>query len=232
MTNVLRRFTFAVAALAALATSQVANASSATLAELLVPGATLVCGDKIFSNFGRFNTFGTGGATAPTAAEINVSCNELADGSVELVFSSAKWNVNAGQTMDTFFGFQVDVAPGIGKSIERVEASLLGFSTSGDGNIHLDEAVFGSSSLSPFLGTIGLDTDAPAIVTGGLNIDPVRKSLYITKDLALDGGLTGRASISQFSQRFIQTPEPSSVALVGVGATLLLGYGWRRRKSS
>lgn len=231
MTNVLRRFTFAVAAVAALATSQAAHADSKTLAELLEPGATLVCGDKIFSNFGRFSSFGTGGATAPTAEEINVVCNVLDDGSVELLFQSAKWNVGAGQTMDTFFGFQVTVDPTIGKSIERVEAALLGFSTGGTGNIHLDEAVFGSSSLSPFLGTIGLDTQE-GIITDGLDISPPRKTLYITKDLALDGGVSGRASISAFSQRFIQTPEPSSVVLVGVGASLLLGYGWRRRKSS
>ncbi len=227
----MRRLAIVAAAVAVLGVFQKAQADSMTLAQLL-NGGELVCGDKVFKNFKSFSSFGTGGATAPSADEINVVCLNTGD-VVEIGFQSASWSVNAGQTMDTFFEFDVYVmGPAV---ITEVGAAFRGFSSSGGGSVHLDEAVFGSSTFpyNPFLGTIGLDT-LTGPISDSLALSEGYKMLHITKDLALDARQGGRASISLFTQRFVQTvvPEPSSVVLLGMGATMLVGYGWRRRKSS
>lgn len=231
MMVVLRRLALAVVAVAALGAGQAAHAGSSFTLQQLLNGAQLQCGDKIFTNF---RNFFPSGANSPAASDITVSCQVASDGAVELFFTSGGWSVVAGETIDTTFTFDVLVTGPA--AIKRVEAGFLASSTSGTGQILLDESIYEynpGTFPTDLIGDIGLaKPNGPTFA--GLDINPVRQRLTIVKDLALRGGSNGAASISVFGQRFIQTvvPEPSSVVLMGLGVTLMAGYGWRRRKGS
>lgn len=227
----MRKFALALAVvvLAGVAGRPAHATGSMTMAQLLA-GGELVCGDKIFKNFTNFVTFATGGAVAPTADEILVTCIFTDTDAPGLLFQSALWNVTSGQTMDTTFEFDVYVAPGSNNFISGVEMRLAGFGISRTGNIIGTETVTGIGG-APLLASLLTDAkNGPIIDSASI---PLSKAIHVVKDLALFGGSNGRASISNFQQRYKQIiPEPSSVILLGMGLTALVGYQWRRRKAS
>ena len=72
----------------------------------------------------------------------------------------------------------------------------------------------------------------PAL-NGVHNLGPVAQPFlskaFLLAELTLQGGATGNPSF-QFDLIVKNTPEPSTIVLVGLGLLWLGCYGWRRRK--
>ncbi|MBL8173846.1 MAG: PEP-CTERM sorting domain-containing protein [Bryobacterales bacterium] len=198
------------------------QAQAVPLSDLL-GGGSITCGDKIFTNFRLFTTGGSGGADAPSAAEIFVVPDTSSCGTVNpgpgLLFNSAMWNVNAGQTIDTGFTFDV-IAPG--PLITDARLALLSFDAEDGGQIHISESIFVGTNNIVNLSVDSLTgpfVDWHKFPSGPYSI------ITVNKDISLEGHANGNATLSTFTQHFSQVPEPATLALVGLA---LLGAGLAR----
>jgi len=209
----------------ALGTSQ---SRAVPLSDLLA-GGSITCLDKTFSNFHAFNNVNAGGAVGPTAAQVDISADPstcgpgaspLAVPGPGLLIQSAQWNVNANQSIDTAFSY--DVTSSAGLSIHDADLILESFVADGGADIHITESLFGTAGL---ITSLGVDT-LTGPITDHHDFAPVT-FLTVNKDISLDGHAAGSASLSTFRQDFSQVPEPASLAIVGFG---LIGLGWLRRR--
>jgi hypothetical protein len=214
------------------------NAQAATMADLLA-GGSITCGDKTFSNFRNFFSNGAGGAIAPTSAEVFVNADSTNCGTdifgqpgPGLVFQSANWNVNPGQSMDTAFTFDVTVTRPLLASIGDVSMSLLSFANLNGADIHITESMFsGVTNVGNLVVDAGLGRVSDSIKFA----PPGFVTLTINKDISLEGHAQGSASLSTFSQNFSEIPEPGSLTYFGIGILgILLGSirGRYRRRNS
>jgi len=144
-------------------------------------------------------------------------------------------------TQDTSFNYSVTVLQPSNYSIEdiglQMGASAVGYQSGGE--IKILESV-----TSPFTqATTDLMRNA-GVVTGTTFdmalVTPVATTLSVFKDVFLQGGdnassatQSGTTSITDFNQTFSQVvvPEPSTMAIAGLGALGMIGYGLRRRKA-
>lgn len=194
-------------ALGATATTAARAAESATLADLIASAGphgngTLVQGDKIFSNFSQFTSIGTAGATAPTSAEI-LATTAVIGGNPGLIFSSAKWNVNPTQTVDTGWVFTVTST---GLSIIDAELGLLSYAADGNSTIHITESLSNG---------VNLLVEAPGGPFTDHHVFSPVQSLTVAKDVSLVAN-AGHASLSTLTQSFSQVPEPSTYLAGGL----------------
>jgi hypothetical protein len=220
----MKRFTLALTAAAMVVALAAPQARAGlTLADLLVPGATLTCGDKTFSNFNSFTAFQSGGAHLPLASEIGVSCHTDANGTVFIDFQSAVWSVGANQTQDTDFRYTVsnNHKPPLA-SIKDASLRIVG-GTIGDGTVTVSE--------NDPTNLINMEATIPGSAMAHETFSPVTTIVDIAKDIALVGN-TGSAAVSLVEQGFSQTPEPASMVLLVMGGIGLAGYGWRRRRAA
>jgi hypothetical protein len=229
-----------VAALTAISSTAHADFQSALLSDLIAGGGpngngTLIVGDKVFGNFGGFNTTVSGGALAPTAAQITVAGEFGGTSAPGIDFQSAFWSVAGSatntQSMDTKFTFTVTSLSG--QTIGDAEMGLGGAGTRNGGTLHVGETITdglakGGSPVGSLLVTNLLPNDH-------VFFDALHTNLFVQKDFALVAPATGSTDInsaafaSDFDQRFSEQPEPSSVILMGLGVLGMVGYRWRRR---
>lgn len=213
--------TFAVVTFLALASP----ASATSMADLLA-GGSVTCGNLTFQNFRNFSSVDSGGASAPTAAEVFVNpdaanCGTLNPGPGILI-QSAKWNVNAGQTIDTAFTFDV-LAPF--PIIKDARMSFLAFDAQDGGDIHVDESLFDING--NFVQSLSVDSGIGPFVDTHVFSGGPYAFLTVNKDIALEGNANGSASLSTLTQNFSEVPEPMTLGLTGVA---LLGLAFFRRQ--
>ncbi len=199
-----------------------------------IEGASILVGDKLFSNFGI-----TG------ADPLSVSIAPLIGPGVGVygIQINGPFFASAGKMVDFAFTYTVEVVPPTNPAmIVGIETAIVPSVQNCGGLCMIDvtegvwDAGFGAGNLvaTSTLG-IGDVSDPPAEPGDQLVIDPGLKKVWVVKDIGLTNNATNpnaSVGVSLIFQRFEQTavPEPTSLILLGSGLGALALFGWRRRK--
>jgi hypothetical protein len=208
--------------------------------DLLQAGWSIQVDDKLFDHWKLYGSTitGTGLGTAVAANSITVTgldANPLNPG---VEYQSAAWQITNGQLQDTKFQYNVSVVGGA-KLIEDGSMTLL----SGDVG-SATSAINITEHLTDGLGHLvaplsNFEIQLPGSFTTKVfdqKFFSLVNFVQVNKDIALSmsADASGITSFSDMAQNYSQTaiPEPSSMAIAGLGALGLIGYGLRRRKGA
>jgi len=217
------------------------NLTSVSMAQL-TSGYSIKVDDKLFNNWGGYTptASGTGSpvaASAITVTGLSTGGNPTSGLGPGIQYNSAAWTVNGVGTQDTSFHYTVSIVGG-GFLIHDVSQTLQQGAVGASGsNITITESVL----TGPPPGGTALTN--PALVVDQINTGGTFSSMlfdqqlirnvssaYVAKDIGINGngGLTAFSVLQQnFSQ--VAVPEPSTMAIGGLGALAFMGYGLRRR---
>lgn len=235
MNNKTRSTLFAVLAAAVLTLTSFSTALAQSTVKLsdLIGGGSLTSGDKLFTNWG-FSAAGNVDVLL-TPADINVTPITDVDGNFGFRLQSGFF-AGAGQFADYLLTYRVTVTDPT-KQIIDLHLVFNGAATGG-GNTNVAETATAPGGFVKQLFVFN---------NGGGNFDlsdevefpdSPQSFLEVSKDIFLTGGSPtgqGFAVISLIDQTFSQTgrrdgvPEPSTLALFGVGAGTLGFLAWRRK---
>jgi len=207
-----------------------------TMAQLQA-GYYIVADDKVFYNFSGYSAAASAGSpTLLAASAISITpilTSNPPPGSGPGLDYQGAFQVNAGQKEDIKWSYTVKTLSGA-PLIEDSSLSLGGPGfTDSNSKVDVTEGVSDQSGnlLAP-LQTFVMQTAGNVFDIKFYN--PV-SVVNVTKDIELDAsGSTGIAptGFTFMDQRFSEVvPEPSSLAIAGLGALGLIGYGLRRRKA-
>jgi len=223
------------------------NLTSVTMAQL-VRGYSIQVDDKLFNGFGGYVSTASGTALTVPAGDITVTGLSTAPNPVTtglgpgIQYNSADWSITGVGAQDTSFHYSVAIVGGaIGKFLIHDVSQTLQQGAVGAGsgsNITITEGV----STGPPPG--GTPLTNPALVVNQVNTAGTFKSMlfdqqliqnvssaYVEKDIGLRNTNGGTTAFSVLKQNFSQVavPEPSTMAIAGLGALAFIGYGRRRR---
>ena len=184
----------------------------------------IVVGDKVFSNFWvASNIFGSDEPAPVDSINVYPGYDDTT-GDIGLFFHSM-WGVTSGEKLDFFFRFSVsilDEPQWDDFAIKDVRMDLPGAGATGTGDMIAVETVY--TDERPDGEELGRKTfwlnDDQGLTYGGFEWDPPVREIWVYKDILLDAGTNGAATISGFYQYFSQVPEPSALALVAVGGAI------------
>lgn len=212
--------------------------TSVSMAQLQ-SGYSIQVDDKLFNNWGGYTSGASGTASAVPAGDIFVSglpANPLNPG---IQYNSADWTITGVGTQDTSFNYTVTIR-GSSNVIHDVSQTLQqGSVGAGSGsNITITEAVAtgpppgGSPLTNPSL-IVDQVPPGSSFNSKFFDIQLISSvsSAYVSKDIGLKNTDGGTTTFSVLQQNFSQTavPEPSTMAIAGLGALGFIGYGLRRR---
>ena len=192
-------------------------------------------GDKLFSNFSIVNYLDGTLAVAPGADQIQVT-GVFIGGNYGIRFN-APWLAGSGSIVNSTIAFQVQVVPESGLYIAGNMFALTASNVGSDGGfISAVETVWDAepgSMGANRLSSLGLYDSADPLnrklsdqrdflVDG----EPASlKQIWVKKDITLLGGGAGQFApthLSEFTQTFVQVPEPASVGMLGSGVIVAL----------
>jgi hypothetical protein len=193
----------------------------------LLAGGTIVIDDKSFESWRNYISVGVNGALAVDPVDIDVSSIGAGTGNPGLVFTSNAFVVGPSvvpQTQVTTFDFDVRVIGG---------ANVIK-----DNSLEMTQFVAPVTPPSIFVtetkrdaggGMIATLTVNNSMPTASADFSP-QNFITIAKNVTLVGTMpTQQFRVNQFTQRFSQLPEPSTIFLLGTGL-IGLAFAWRLRK--
>ncbi len=216
------------------------NGLTGTSMSNLLIGWYIEVDDKKFSGFTNYSGIASGSGIAVTASEITVTGNENSLLGPGLEYNSNAWTVAGVGGQDTSFNYTVTVLSGL-PLLEDTSQTLQegGVGATAGSQIYITETALTAPG--------GTSLTNPALTVDQLNISGVIQtpvlfdqqfnqlvsSAYVGKDIGItNNGSTDVTGFSVLYQNFSEVvPEPSSLAIAGLGALGLIGYGLRRRKA-
>lgn len=189
------------------------------LSELIDPQAQPIeVGDKLFDNFTATVT-----GIAPYTIDlsnIDVTAVNMGGGVYALTFTPVNpaapiIAASPGGFVDLLLGFDVTVTD----PLWQIDEIKLAFNANapGTGFAQIVETVFGAG---PQPTQIQVNTLGPSIASTQLPVPSSAITVY--KDIAVIAGRDSSASITDFTQYFIQIPEPATASLLVLGGLALM----------
>jgi hypothetical protein len=192
------------------------TARAYSLAELMNMPGGLTVGDKLFSDFTFLDATKNGNPPDPSSIMVE---GVQVNGDYGLRFVSG-WSAVGTQIVDTGITFKVTALDQI---IGNTLMMTLG-TGAGTGGASIVENAFADAQLGtpagPTLYVTSSDFFSRLTQSGSFS-QPLN-IVWISKDIVVNGGGVGTATISEFFQTFQQIPEPATVALLAVGCGFLL----------
>ncbi len=195
--------------------AQIDLGPTVSLASLTNSGATLIAGDKAFTDFTIGGDF--------LASQVNVTPIQLG-GNYGIQYSGAF--VSSGSPETLTLGYQVNVT----NSLNLISAANMLFNgnvVGTTGQVQVTEQVFTNNNL--FAGQVFVfATSSNSVLSASLPIVPPQSFLTLSNSVFLTAQLPAFGTISTIDQTFTQVPEPGTMALALVGITGLCALRRRR----
>lgn len=206
--------------------------AASTLADLLVPGASITSGNLVFDNFANVN--GVGDLSVANTDIYVLQIQSGADYGIR--FQSAYWTLTGSNlAYELSFDFRVHTLDN-SALIEDNTLTIVG-SNSGPGHSLIAEYVLALDSTAlaserVYINQIGTGSNVFTASDTFTGYPPVAQSeVAVHKVFVMtttDSDLTASMFVSHFDQTFSQVPELGSATLLGLGLAGLLG---RRRRA-
>jgi len=205
-----------------------------TYDQLLPAGSTVtVVGAEtlLFSNFGYSSstTVGAGTPTVGVPPASLISVNPFAVSNETGLAFGGQLSAGIGNVVDIAISYIVTAPAGefINDAVSISAGGPIG--GTGTGTYTINETIVNAGNLGQTLGVLNTGLGNPSAT---VSFTPVQ-SVFVTKDIFLTGGSTG-LSLSVIDQGFSSTgvPEPTSVALLGIGMTGFLVFRRLFKRSS
>jgi hypothetical protein len=208
--------------------------SDTTFDQYLGAGFNCTIGDKTFSNFAYHGTSNPPGFSIPAGGiDVTPITTPLNPG-----FQwSAGWHVSTSSgvlSQDSLFQFTVNSSSA---NITDVSLSIGGAGFSGTGSVTVDETVCLGATFPACSGGTVKTLEVFDSIDGVKTFDEVSfagvSEVDVQKDVLIDAGTAGSASLSLLTNQFSEqgtTPEPASILLFGSGALALAGVLRRKIK--
>jgi len=196
-----------------------------TTYDMLLPAGatTTVVGAEVltFSGFGYASSTTSGGTTTtgiPLASTISVNPFTNVANETGLNFGGSL-SAAAGSVVDLAITYTVSAPAGelINDALSISAGGPIG--GIGTGTYTINETLVNAANPGITLATLNTGLGSPSASASFAGV----QSVFVTKDIFLTGGTNG-VSLSVISQGFSSIPEPTSVALLGIGMTGFLAF--------